>query len=360
MSAPSSSAVRGPTKSESLVGVLSGGGRAIASQFFSFYIRVPVKLFKPARVDYSLLLRHSVDKPLGPPNYWANSNLGMLYRAIRTHGFRFLPDKLLPPIIANSAVGAVLYTAYLSALTVMQFASGNEHTTFKQAVAAGGIAGAAQAVVATPLDNLATRFNTDILRNPSLSLWTYSRDTLWNIGPRAAYGGIILNLVKESTSFAVFFGVYETIKGPWFRSYRDWWQSPGYFHPEGRKRSRILYPSFVLLAGCAAACTIQFINYPLSKVQRLFSIRLQAIDATHKKQSSHGLTNLVDQGWRLYAQAYYKTYEQIKKMSANEAGGSLLRWLYSGISRYTLVSMPSTSIGLLVFEIMRIRYAPIE
>lgn len=357
MSAPSSSAVRGPTKSESLIGVLSGSGRAIASQFFSFYIRVPVKLFKPARVDYSLLLRHSVDKMSGPPNYWANSTLGLLYRAIKTHGFRFLPDKLLPPMIANSAVGAVLYTSYLSALSVMQFAKGNEFPTFLQSLTSGAIAGASQAIVATPLDNLATRFNTDILRNPSLSLWKYSRDTLWSIGPRAAYGGLILNLVKESSSFAVFFGVYETIKGPWYRGYRDWWQSPGYFHPEGRKKSLVLYPSFVLLAGCAAACTIQLINYPLSKIQRLFSIRLQAIDATHKKYSSHGLTSLVDQGWRLYAQAYYKTFQQMKRLIQSESSGSTLRWLYSGCSRYTLISMPSTSIGLLVFEIMRIRFA---
>lgn len=351
---PPSAAVRAPTQTESIVGVLSGGGRALAAQFFSFYIRAPVKLFKPARFDYSLLLRHTVEQPKAVKNSWSETTPGLLWRAIQVHGLRFVPDRLLPPMIANSVVGAILYTAYLSSLSIVQFARGNENPTFGQAVFCGAFAGAAQAVVATPLDNLAIRFDSDVLRDKDVSLWKYSRDTLWKIGPRVAYGGVMLNVLKESSSFGIFFGVYEFIKGPVFRKYRNWWQSPGFFYPEGRPKSRVLYPSFVLVAGCAAACAVQLINYPMSKVQRLVTLRLQAIDA--RQRGHQGLWNLIDQGWQLYAQVYQKTYLQVKSMAASESGGSVLRWLYSGATRYTLVSMPGTSIGLLVFEILRIRY----
>jgi len=353
----SSSSVRAPTHSESVVGVLSGGGRALASQFFSFYIRVPVKLFRPPRVDYLWMLRKSLS-PVGTANKnaWSDSTLGLLWRAIKLHGIRFVPDRLLPPMIANSMVGAVLYTSYLSSISIAQYAKGNEHPTLGQALFAGAFAGAAQAMVATPLDNLAMRFDAEILKDRDQNLWKYSRDTLWRIGPRAAYGGITLNLVKESASFSLFFGTFEMIKGPVYRKYRDWWQSPGYFHPEGRPKSRVLYPTFILMAGSLAACSLQLVNYPLSKFQRLLSLRMQAIDAAHPKRA--GLVNFVDQGWQFYAQAYYKTFEQMRSIIASQAKGSTLKWLYSGALRYTLVAMPSTSIGLLVFEILRVRYAP--
>jgi hypothetical protein len=35
----------------SLVGVTTAGTRALASQLFMFYLRVPVKLFRPTRVE---------------------------------------------------------------------------------------------------------------------------------------------------------------------------------------------------------------------------------------------------------------------------------------------------------------------
>jgi hypothetical protein len=36
----------------SVVGLTTAGTRALATQLFTFYIRVPVKLFRPTRIEY--------------------------------------------------------------------------------------------------------------------------------------------------------------------------------------------------------------------------------------------------------------------------------------------------------------------
>jgi hypothetical protein len=40
----------------------------------------------------------------------------VLASAIRHSGWRILPDQVLPPLLANVSVGAVLYTSYLQIL----------------------------------------------------------------------------------------------------------------------------------------------------------------------------------------------------------------------------------------------------
>lgn len=38
--------------SSRFIGATTAGLRALAAQFFTFYVRVPVKLFRPTRVEY--------------------------------------------------------------------------------------------------------------------------------------------------------------------------------------------------------------------------------------------------------------------------------------------------------------------
>jgi hypothetical protein len=45
-----------PHQQNSLVGFTTAGTRALASQFISIYLRVPVKLFRPTRVEYVNIL----------------------------------------------------------------------------------------------------------------------------------------------------------------------------------------------------------------------------------------------------------------------------------------------------------------
>lgn len=331
-----------------VVGVVTGGARALSAQFFSFYTRVPVKLFRPARIDYTALLRATARTTGSQYSIWTHSSPALLANAIRTYGWKFVPDKLMPPLVANSVAGSVLYTTYLVSLTIQQHTSGNSGgpPTFKQTILAGGLAGLAQAAVATPIDAIAIRFNSDIMTSQT-SLWKYGKELLQKIGMRGAYGGFLFNAVKESTSFALFFSTFELIKGPVYRGYSKWWYSPSYFHPEGRKKSRILYPSFVLMGGCLAAAAMQVVSYPLSKIQKLHTIRLQAIDQLNLTKKG---------GWMLYMNSYWKTFKDVQSQVKKVAKGAWFKWLYGGSVRYVLYSMPSTSIGLLIFEILRVGF----
>lgn len=46
--------------SSRIVGAATAGSRALFSQFLTFYVRVPVKLFRPTRVEYVLNLKHHI------------------------------------------------------------------------------------------------------------------------------------------------------------------------------------------------------------------------------------------------------------------------------------------------------------
>lgn len=327
-----------------VVGAVTGGSRALMVQLFQFYTRAPVKLFRPARIDYSLLLRHASVDSKSLKGRWkvlSKSNPVLLYHAIQNQGWRFIPDKLLPPIIANSLVGTVLYTTYLSVYNMLR----DSCPRSQQVLLAGAAAGTIQAILATPIDAIVIRFDADVMKGRQ-TLWTYGRDLLLKIGPRAAFGGSLLNIAKESMGFAAFFSTFEFVKGPCFSNFSNWWfQGDNRLAPEERrKQSKILFPAFVLAGGCLSALALQLISYPLSKFQALHTMRLLAIDLTSRTV-----------GWDAYWHSYSKAWNIAKVQVAKYAQGSWFWWLYGGSLRYALSSMPSTSIGLLIFEIMRIR-----
>ena len=82
---------------------------------------------------------------------------GILAYAIKTHGWSFLPNQVLPPLLANVSVGAVLYAAYLTNLGLLYEPASHSskriyppppfHTTFF----AGYSAGVVQSLLAAPL-----------------------------------------------------------------------------------------------------------------------------------------------------------------------------------------------------------------
>lgn len=215
--------------------------------------------------------------------------------------------------------------------------------TVKQTFKAGAIAGAVQALAASPIDAIVTRFEvSEILESKHLSLWKYGYMKLQEIGLYGVFAGSAFSLVKESLSFALYFSSFELIKGTCYRKFVNYW------YPDNVKTpNRVVFPTFVLLAGGIASLALQIVHYPLGKVQKLHLMRLEALDVANKSQTPT---------WRIYFNAYSKTFDQVHRQSIKDAGGSIVRWMYSGFWWTSLLSMPSTSIGLVVFEIMRIRY----
>jgi hypothetical protein len=119
---------------------------------------------------------------------------------------------------------------------------------------------------------------------------------------------------------------------------------------EQTRLTKILKSSFVLLAGATAAFSLLAVQYPLTKVQKIHLSRLEALDVYNS--SSSNTRPFI----KLYYNSYIDTYFQVLKIKSK----SKMTWFqvaYKGFVRNALTTIPATSVGLLVFEIMRTKLA---
>lgn len=120
-------------------------------------------------------------------------------------------------------------------------------------------------------------------------------------------------------------------------------------------------PAFLLAAGMAASVAQQVVQHPLGKVQDVHWGRLESMDYAEKLLAPRGRGAGMGGGggvraaWRVYANAYRDTWAQCA-LQKDKVGG-WARWLYRGFVMNTLRQVPSTSAGLIVFELVRRRYA---
>lgn len=165
-----------------------------------------MKAFFRTRWDYTGLARAINPHVRANERWsWRVSTAGLLAHAIREHGWSFIPNQVLPPLLANVTVGAILYTSYLQTLgMVYEPASRQSKRVFPPApvsatATAGFIAGGVQSVVAAPLDALQARFQTnELLDGQYRNMWAYARHKLAEIGPRGVLAGWSLSFVKDS------------------------------------------------------------------------------------------------------------------------------------------------------------------
>ncbi|KAK9233875.1 mitochondrial carrier domain-containing protein [Lipomyces kononenkoae] len=392
-------------KSNQYVSAATAGTRALLSQMIAFYVRVPVKLFRPTRVDY-LLVPRAINPAVAASLPWkfrTHSSIALLTHAVKEHGWSFIPNQVLPPLVANSAVGLALYTTYLTALPFfsqhrvqinnMLPSQVPDILTPQQTFLAGFIAGGAQSLAAAPIDAIFTRFSVnELLEQPESgnsrhkSLWRYAMEKLKTIGLRGVFAGYALSFTKESLGFAVFFSTFESVKQwSYSRIVRDYGAPiPKYLDaaaklPPGsnqnqhstirEKPSGALYPATILGAGAAATITLQIVQYPLSRLQNLHLTNLESIDFdkiyNRKPQLDQPTTNAETvrstrtarhELLQAYINAYRQTFREARTLKNMGKRRSWPRWLYKGFIRNTVTAVPSTSVGLFVFEIMRIRY----
>lgn len=158
------------------------------------------------------------------------STLGLLTHAVKTYGWGFIPNQVLPPMLANVrsvlsrlkadlnttlegsltglSVGAVLYTSYLQILGTLHQPSSQSTKriypppSIQDTLTAGFAAGAIQSVIAAPLDALQVRFRTDdITKGRYRTMWHYGYRKLNEIGARGIFAGWGLSLVKDSVGY---------------------------------------------------------------------------------------------------------------------------------------------------------------
>ena len=84
-------------------GVQAAGMRAVAARMVAFYFRAPVKAFFRGRIDY-LGYARAIN-----PNFtaeakwsWRMTTPAVLAHAVRTQGWGFIPNQVLPPLMANT------------------------------------------------------------------------------------------------------------------------------------------------------------------------------------------------------------------------------------------------------------------
>lgn len=267
-------------------------------------------------------------------------------------------------------VGAVLYTSYLQVLGALHepvsrgvkriYPPASPIDTFS----AGFTAGTIQSIVAAPLDALQVRFRAnDLLEGQYRSMWHYGRHKLGQIGIRGIFAGWGLSFLRDALGYGIFFSSFEYIKAQAYYSFIT-----GYY---GSLHSRhldemilsqssdrgvplirphyTLEPIFLMLAGITASAAQQAIQHPLSLIQSLHVARLEYLDHQASLHPSRR------QMLRLYYLAYQETYKRCQRRAAR--AGSWRRWLFRGFFRSAIRQVPSTSAGLVIFEVVRRKYA---
>lgn len=195
-------------------------------------------------------------------------------------------------------------------------------------------------------------------------MWHYSWHKLQSIGLRGIFGGFGLSFLKDSVGAAFFFGTFETVKSQGYyafitryygsRTREALLESKTLYIDENDGRPVIkphyaLEPSFLLLAGISASLTSQLIQHPLTELQDVHYRRLEALDfQAHQESRPSGIM-------RRYYHAYEETFRQCKKLAKRYGGWR--RYLYRDFWMSTIKQMPSTSAGLIVFELVRRKYA---
>ncbi|KAJ5164712.1 Mitochondrial substrate/solute carrier [Penicillium coprophilum] len=369
------------SRNDAATGASAAGVRALSAQMVAFYFRAPIKAFFRMRVEYVVsvdlmifaltifhLMRNTINpspalvtyrlkqvfaravNPRVAEGKWSlhTTTPGLLLHAVRTYGWRFIPNQVLPPLMANAGVGAVLYTSYLQVLGAL-------HEPVSQGVkrvwppappfatfTAGFTAGTIQSIVAAPLDALQVRFRTnDMLKD-------------WFPG---VFAGWSLSFMRDSLGYAVFFSSFEYIKSQSYYSFITWYYgSLQVDHVDKLSSSEssdrgvplikphyALEPCFLMMAGVVASIAQQTIQHPLSRIQDLHLGRLEYLD--HQASLIPSRQKMI----RLYYHAYQETFKRCKRKAVRAGGWR--SWLFRGFVGSSLRQVPSTSAGLIIFEL---------
>lgn len=220
-------------------------------------------------------------------------------------------------------------------------------------------------MVAAPFDALQVRFRTaDILEGKYRTMWHYAGHKLRSIGLQGIFAGWSLSFVKDAVGAAMFFSAFETFKSQAYYAYvsryygsrtRDTLVNRSIAHPDDTDDRPVirphytLEPFFLLLAGVSASISSQLIQHPLTEIQDVHYRRLEALDF----QAHH--ENKPSQIMRRYYHAYEETFIQCKRLALRAGGWR--KYLYRDFFMSTVRQVPSTSAGLIVFELVRRKYS---
>ncbi|CAH0044421.1 unnamed protein product [Clonostachys solani] len=399
-----------PPRSNAATAASAASVRALSAQLVAFYFRAPAKAFFRTRVDYLAYARtvhqahiEGLRKTItGDANAsrlqvflkeaWLllrGTTPGVLTTAIRHQGWSVIPQQILPPLIANVGVGAVLYTSYLQILGQLHEESAQARKRVypppdpSHTFTAGLLAGSIQSVIAAPLDALQARFDhRDMMPNDGSnrprSMWSFGSEKLREIGLRGIFAGWGLSLAKDGLGSAIFFSTFEYVKAQGYYRFVTWYygglaeDTVDLLATKRPTRSRenetttiirphyALEPTFLLLAGSCASLSQQVLLHPLTHFQVKHWDHLEDLDAKAARFRASRAAN-PDKPWRRWRmlRAYYHAYQETWAVCGAEAkteGLGIVKWLYRGFWWNAIRQVPSTSAGLIIFELIRRKY----
>ncbi|KAI6370108.1 hypothetical protein MCOR25_004278 [Pyricularia grisea] len=409
------------SRSNAATAASAAGMRAFTAQAVAFYFRAPAKAFFRMRVDYLAFARNihlerqrqlqeaaaaSPSKLKDVVLWLRGTTPGVLTTAIRQQGWSVVPEHVLPPLMANVAVGAVLYSSYLHILGHLHEESSRATKRVypppcpQDTFAAGFMAGCIQSFVAAPLDAIQARYDHRAFMGAETtaastaakppSMWTFGSAKLREIGLRGVFAGWSMSLAKDSFGNAVFFSTFEYVKAQSYYKFVKWYYgdlSEAMVDVLSRRRpssSRLDYqnlpnsqahisagddlpaaptvirphyaiePAFLLAAGVSASIAQQVAVYPISQLQLEHFNHLEDLDAEARRHRASPEKRGWSM-WRAYYRAYQETWAQCSAVAKSE-GRHMASWLYRGFWWNTLRQVPSTSAGLIIFELVRRKY----
>ena len=215
------------------------------------------------------------------------------------------------------------------------------------------------------INSLQVRFRTsDITEGHYKNMWQYGYRKIKEIGTRGVFAGWSLSMVKDSFGYAAFFATFEYVKAQAYYSFLIvyYGKSRSNAHrPVPRPRADSTYdglvikphyaiePVFLMLAGIAASVVQQLVQHPIGTIQNIHYQSFTALDEVIQNNQS------TSQTVRRYYGTYRKTYKRCL-ISAKEHRG-WRKWLYRGFFWSTIRQVPSTSAGLIIFELARRRFS---
>ncbi|KAI1828171.1 mitochondrial carrier [Xylaria intraflava] len=395
-------------KNNAATAASAAGVRALSAQAIAFYFRAPVKAFFRTRVDYLAYARsvHQAQTQMlaqaaakDVTSSWLSLTLrrawqwargttpGLLTTVIQQQGWSVVPQQILPPLLANVGVGAILYTSYLQILGHLHEESAvSARRVFPppepiHTLTAGFLAGSIQSVAAAPLDAIQARYDHRDLqggdRGKPRSIWSFSAEKLREIGVRGVFAGWGLSFLKDSFGSAIFFTTFEYVKAQSYYGFITWYYSGlnqdtvdvlARKRPTSQDENKpvlirphyAIEPMFLLFAGIGASFSQQVLLHPLTFIQVKHWDHLEDLDEKASKARVATAANREQPRWKwkmlkAYYHAYRETWAQCASEAASERKG-VLRWLYRGFWWNTIRQVPSTSAGLIIFELVRRKY----
>ncbi|EIN07761.1 hypothetical protein PUNSTDRAFT_103860 [Punctularia strigosozonata HHB-11173 SS5] len=341
-----------------------------ATRSLALYFSRPVRLFRPSKVNGWQTLRAQA-LASGVQSITPQYMLSL----VRNHGLMVIPKHFVPPVIVNAVLGTVLWTTYAESTTALE-----HHIAHPLLLSScsGAIAGAAQALVAAPAENVRLVLEggtvnhgwshawKEVFRRTEPQASSTKQDRIHDarevrvwmkevVGEMAGRGwdGWAWGTVKDACGFAVFFSVFEETRRVAAQARRLVQEASR--HPEDREVRRtfltqhapkLTHGVVLVTGGVFAGVSYEVVTRPFDVARRAAQLaKLRAVTSgTPMKHPGMAavLRKLEDDGIR----SFFQSPDYPK--AVHDASDSVSRRLHACLR--VLARVGPWGVGFLIFE----------